>query len=45
MNAMNVTSLSSKQLAILITMNYKILKDTYTYKNENGIFLKKNLKK
>ena len=25
--------------------NYKVLKDTYTYKNENGIFLKKNLKK
>ena len=28
-----------------IIMNYKVLKDTYTYKNENGIFLKKNLKK
>ena len=25
-------------------MNYKILKDTYTYKNENGIFLKKTKK-
>ena len=22
-------------------MNYKVLKDTYTYKNENGIFFKK----
>ena len=28
-----------------IIMNYKVLKDTYTYKNENGIFFKKNLKK
>ena len=26
-------------------MNYKVLKDTYTYKNENGIFFKKKLKK
>ena len=26
-------------------MNYKFLKDAYTYKNENGIFFKKKLKK